>query len=107
MLNFGAITEHKIMPIRVTRDDGIIYVRYARRTGRQYSLHIVRIDNTGVEPTFEPFCHDFDNFTPTEVMSAAKMAGFEKLKRFSDINRSKKFTPDSRDLVLVGEKAKK
>lgn len=107
MLNFGAITENRIMPIRATRDDGIIYVRYARRVGRRYSLHINRIDNSGVEPTFEPFCHEFDNFSPAELMSAAKLAGFKKLKKFADINRTKKFTSTSRDLVMVGEKAAK
>jgi len=104
MLNFGAIPEDKLMPVRATRDEGIIYVRYARRIGRQFSLHVVRIDNTGIEPTFEPFCHDFDNFTATELTETAKKVGFTEITRFANTERMEKFTRNSRDLVLVARK---
>ena len=107
MLNFASLTENQVMPIKVTKCQGIIYTRYARRQGRQYSLHIVRIDNTGKEPTFEAFCHDFNNFTPTELACSVKEAGFTSLKRFADIQRKEKFEKIARDLVLVATKPKR
>lgn len=104
MLNYGSIPEGRIMPIRATEADGIIYLRYARRIGRRYSLHIVRVDNSKQPPTFEPFCHDFDNFSPTELVRTARQVGFERLGRFADIERKRKFDRSARDLVLVGRK---
>lgn len=104
MLNYGSIPEKRIMPIRATKANGIIYLRYARRIGRRYSLHIVRVDNTKETPTFEPFVHDFDNFTPAEIARTAKAVGFEGLKRFADIERKKQFDSTARNLVLVGRK---
>lgn len=106
MLNFASLTENKIMPIRATRSHGIIYVRYARRQGRRFSLHIVRIDNSGKEPAFEAFCHEFDNFTPAELARAVKKAGFTTIKRFADIERKQKFVKTARDLVMVARKPK-
>lgn len=104
MLNFTSVAENKIMPIRATKSAGIIYARYARRQGRRFSLHIVRIDNSGKEPAFEAFCHDFDNFTPAELARAVKAAGFSAIKRFADVARQHKFAGTARDLVLVARK---
>ena len=50
MLNFGAAPEGELMPIRATEHEGIVYLRYARREGRRFTLHVVRLDISPISP---------------------------------------------------------
>jgi SAM-dependent methyltransferase len=107
MLNYKAVTEDVLLPIKATRNGDIVYARYARRQGRRYSVHLVRID-LGKEPIgFEPFTTDFDNFSPVEVVRALRDAGFKDIKRYADLNLKRSFNASGRDLIIVGRRALK
>ena len=74
------------------------------RSKRLY-IYINRLD-LGVEPLqFEMFRHEFENFTPSEVVATLKKSNFKKIKKFSDLFFQKKFGKTSRDLVLTATKS--
>lgn len=104
MLNYKAVTEDVLLPIKATRNDNIVYVRYARRQGRRYSVHLVRLDLATDPIGFEPFCNDFDNFTYDEVTKAMKVAGFIGIKRYADLYLKTPFKKSGRDVVIVGRR---
>lgn len=106
MLNYSAIIENTPVPIKVTNNDGIVYARYARRQGRRYTLHLVRLDLNAEPIGFEPFCTDFDNFTPDEVHKAIEKAGFKEIKRSGNLLLTSRFSRKSRDLVITARRAK-
>ncbi|HUV30434.1 MAG TPA: class I SAM-dependent methyltransferase [Acidobacteriota bacterium] len=101
MLNYAALKEGEVMPVRATRSDGIIWVRYSIRRGRKLALHAVRLDIDESPPLLEPFYHELDNFTVERVTQAMRSAGFRQLHRYADLLLSKRFTKSARDLVIV------
>jgi ubiquinone/menaquinone biosynthesis C-methylase UbiE len=103
-LNFAAIREGELFPIKVTRNAGIVYTRYSRRIGKRLEVHVTRLDLNADPPGFEPFCHQFYNFTVDEIAKAAKRAGFVRPERFEDLYLSRRYGRKSRDLVLVVRK---
>lgn len=103
-LNYQAIKEGELFPIKATENDGIVYVRYARRRGRTQEIHVVRLDMNQTPPEFEPFCHEFDNFTAVEVIRAAESAGLGQIRKYANLYLSKRFGKTSRDLVLTARK---
>lgn len=104
MLNFGAIAEGKIMPVRATGKGSIVYQRFSERRGKRLYLYVTRLDAGAKPPKFEVFRHEMDNFTPSEVTSAVRRAGFKKIERFADLFLSKKFVRSSRDLVITARR---
>ena len=104
MLNYKAVTENVLLPIKATRNGDIVYVRYARRQGRRYSVHLVRLDLSTDPIGYEPFCTDFDNFTDDEVAKAIKGAGFIGIKGYADLYLKRPFKPSGRDLVVVAQR---
>ncbi len=105
MLNYLALREDVLMPVRTTVHKGLIYIRFTERKGRRYSLYIIRLDLGRKPVQMEPFRSDFDNFTVDEMVTALKMAGFGKIKKYGDLCLERRFTPSSRDLVLTAHKA--
>jgi len=103
-LNYEAIKEGDLFPIKATENDGIVYLRYARRRGRTQEINVVRLDMNQTPFKFEPFCHEFDNFTHAEVVSAAEKTGFVGIRNFGDLYLKKRFSRKGRDLVLTAQK---
>ncbi|MCP4685180.1 MAG: class I SAM-dependent methyltransferase [bacterium] len=103
-LNYEAIKEGEIFPIKATENKGIVYLRYARRRRRTQEIHVVRLDMNRKPFSFEPFCHEFDNFTVEEVSRAAETSGFTNLRKYGNLHLNKKFGKRSRDLVLTARK---
>lgn len=103
-LNYASLKDGDLFPIKATRNKGIGYLRYARRTGKQMEIHVVRLDLAGGGIKFEPFCHQFDNFSPAELSRATREAGFENLRRWSNLFVNEKFTSSCRDLVLTARR---
>ena len=101
MLNYLAVQDGTLMPIRATENEGIVYARYSQRRGKKLAIHLVRIDLNQSPPTNEPFVHEFDNFTPDEVIRASDRAGFKDIRRFADLYCKDRFKKDSRNLVLL------
>jgi len=105
MLNFGAIADGKIMPVRATRRGGIIYQRFSEHRAGHLYLYVSRLDTAAKPPKFEIFRHEMDNFSPLEVTGAMRRAGFKKLERWGDLLLSKRFTRSSRDLVITAPRS--
>ena len=101
-LNYTSITENSLLPIKVTNNEGILWARYARRQGKRYGVHVIRLDLNTDPPGFEPFCHEFDNFSPVEIGTAMERAGFRRISRYSSLYFDKRFSKASRDLVITG-----
>lgn len=101
ILNYSAIAEGELMPIRATENNGIVWLRYSRRQGRRLSINVVRLDTRQHPPIFEPFFHEFDNFDLAEIETALKRTGFADLKRYRDLYMQRPFIRKSRDLVVT------
>ncbi len=104
-LNYASIKEGEIFPIKATNNDGIIYTRYSRRVGKRLEIHVTRLDTNQDPMQFEPFCHEFDNFTADQVIKTATSAGFVRVSKFADLYLKRKYSKSCRDLVLVCSKS--
>lgn len=101
MLNYSAVKEGVPMPIKATENNGVIYARYSIRRGKTLSVHVVRVDLNQSPPTNEPFVHEFDNFTPKEMLSVIKTVGFTRPKSYKNLMLRDSFEKAARDLVIV------
>jgi ubiquinone/menaquinone biosynthesis C-methylase UbiE len=105
-LNYEAVREGEILPVRATQRGKVGYLRYARRRGSRQELTVVRLDFTTQPFTFEPFVHEFDNFTLTQLKAALVRAGFRPVSRYGDLLLWRPFKRSSRDIVLTAVKGK-
>ena len=101
MLNYEAIKEGQVMPIRVTENNGLYYMRYSVREGRSLIMNVIRLDTGTNPPEFEPFFARFDNFDPEVVVDTLARSGFRNIRRFADLRFQKRFSKSARDLVIV------
>ncbi len=101
LLNYAAIKEGELFPVKVTHNDGIVYERFSERRGKVLSIYLTRTDLKQSPPTLEPFRHDFDNFTVDEVLDRTKRAGFTDIKKFGDLKLTQRFSKQRRDLVIT------
>lgn len=104
MLNYLTLKDGAVQPIRATENDGIVYARYSQRRGKKLALHVVRVDLNANPPSTEPFVHEFDNYTPDEMLAAVKRAGFNHVRSFADLYLKKRFTKSSRNLVILAQR---
>jgi len=104
-LNYAAVREGVILPVRATQQGKVGYLRYARRRGARQELTVVRLDFSSDPFTFEPFVHEFDNFLPAQLAAALRKAGFHSIRRFGDLLMTGPFRKSSRDIVLVTVKS--
>lgn len=104
MLNYQAVREGELMPIRATVNNGIVYARYSQRRGSRLALHVIRIDLNTDPPLTEPFLHEFDNQTPDEMCALMHRAGFKKLSTYADLGFQLQFKRSSRNLVVFAQK---
>jgi len=100
-LNYEAVSESEILPVRATQQGKLGYLRYARRRGSRQELTVIRLDFSTHPFTFETFVHEFDNFTPTQLKAALGGTGFGKITRYGDLMLSQPFRKSSRDIVLT------
>ncbi|UCE25233.1 MAG: class I SAM-dependent methyltransferase [Candidatus Zixiibacteriota bacterium] len=104
MLNYTAIREGEVMPIKATKHGTLVYERFSERRGRKLYLYITRLDYGAKPPAFEIFKHEIDNFSPEQMSDSMKLAGFTGIKRYADLFLSRRFGKSSRDLVITGRK---
>ncbi|UCD64645.1 MAG: class I SAM-dependent methyltransferase [Candidatus Zixiibacteriota bacterium] len=105
LLNYSAIREGEVLPIRATEHKGIVYERFSERKGRRLFLYVTRLDTRAKPPGLEVFRHEFDNFSPAEVSRGLRRAGFGHLRRYGDLYLREKFAKLSRDLVITARRA--
>ncbi len=104
LLNFAAIKEGEIFPIRATRSGDILYHRFTERTGSVQQIHVIRTDLSQTPPSYEIFRHSYGNFTRPQLLAALKRTGFVKPIAFGKLDLSEKFRGSSRDLVLIANR---
>lgn len=104
MLNYASMKEDIIFPIKATGNNGIIYERFSERQKNKIFVYVTRFDMKQNTPKFEVFRHQFDNYTPDQVMKKIKLAGFKKTKKYGNLLLNKKFLKSSRDLVITAVK---
>jgi SAM-dependent methyltransferase len=105
-LNYEAVKEGEILPVRATQRGEIGYLRFARRRGSHQELTVIRLDLSTHPFTFETFVHEFDNFTPAQLKAALGRAGFRRIRLYGDLRFSHAFRKSSRDIVLTAVKDK-
>lgn len=101
MLNYAAVKEGVAMPIKATEHDGVVYARYSIRRGKTLSIHVVRLDLNQKPPLNEPFVHEFENFSPGEMLSVIKTVGLTKPKSYANLLFTERFKKSARDLVIT------
>jgi len=101
MLNYVAVTEDHLMPIKATQNGTVVYERFSERKGRSLFIYVSRADFGQTPPQFEIFRHKFDNFSPSQVERGIRQAGFGTIKTYADLYLKKRFGKTSRDLVIV------
>jgi ubiquinone/menaquinone biosynthesis C-methylase UbiE len=104
MLNFEALKPGQIMPVKATVNEGVVWTRYSVRRGKKLQLHIVRVDLKAQPPSTEAFIHEFDNFTPEQVMSALKKTGFTNQRTYGNLLLTKRFGKRARDFVVAAQR---
>ncbi len=92
MLNYAAIKEGEIMPVKATVNDGIVLERFSERQGKRIYVHVTRVDLKSVDCRLEVFRHEFDNFTPAQVTASLRKAGFGGIRRYGDLYLKEPFT---------------
>lgn len=103
-LNTRALKNGTIMPVKTTQHDGIIYSRFLERVGEQSVLYIMRTETRQASPQAELFRHVSTSFTREVLSSELKLTGFVGISAFADLMFEKRFTPQSRDIVLVARR---
>lgn len=101
MLNYVAVADGQIVPVRATEAGGVIYERFTERSGRRLRLYVTRLDTNTEPPKLEVFRHEFDNFTPAEIGRSLRKAGFRNLRRYGSLFLRDNFIRSSRDLVIA------
>lgn len=101
LLNYAAVKEGVAMPIKATENDGVIYARYSIRRGKTLSIHVVRVDLNQSPPLNEPFVHEFDNFSPEEMLSVIKTVGLVNPRSHGNLLFTERFRKSARDLVIT------
>jgi ubiquinone/menaquinone biosynthesis C-methylase UbiE len=104
MLNFAAIQEGQVFPIRATRNGDILYQRFSERVGSIQHIHVIRTDLSQQPPSYEIFRHSYGNFTRLQMVSALRRNGFEKIVSFGKLDLTEKFKASSRDLILISQR---
>ncbi|UCG62725.1 MAG: class I SAM-dependent methyltransferase [Candidatus Zixiibacteriota bacterium] len=104
MLNYSAVAEDEVMPVKATQSGSIIYERFTERRAKRLYLYITRLDLGKKTPQLEVFRHEMDNFSSVEIETSLRLAGFRNLKRYADLHFRKRFTANSHDLVLIAHK---
>lgn len=104
MLNYLAVEEGVLKPVRTTVKDGLVYVRLTERRGRKYSLYVIRLDMNKNPVLTEPFRSDFDSFMVDQMIKSLNKAGFVNIKKYASLFLDKKFTRTCRDLVVTASR---
>ncbi len=105
MLNYAAVAEGELLPIKTTRHGNVMYQRFTERRGRKLWLYVTRVDFDATPPLLEAFRHESDNYDVATVVDLLKRAGFGHIRRFGNLHLSKRFTRQSHDLVVVCDKS--
>lgn len=104
-LNYGAMKEGVLSPVRVTHRNKIVYQRFSERRGKSLAVYVIRLDMSKTPPVIEPFRHEFDNFSKTMLVAELKQAGYDRIAAFGDLFFDSRFTRESRDLVLLSRRS--
>jgi SAM-dependent methyltransferase len=104
MLNYAAVKEGVAMPIKATENDGIVYARYSIRRGKTLAIHVVRLDLNQSPPANEPFVHEFDNFSPDEMLSVVRTVGLVNSRSYGNLLMTERFRKSARDLVITASR---
>lgn len=104
MLNYASMKEGTIFPIKATENNGIVYERFSERQKNKLYVYVTRFDMKSKPQQYEIFRHQFDNFTPDQVVTIIKSSRFKNIKKYGNLLLTKKFTKSSRDLVITAVK---
>ena len=104
MLNYAAVKEDTLFPIKVTENNGIVYERFSERRGSRIYVYVIRLDLNQKPPGYEIFRHEFDNYDVDLMNRMISQAGFIGIRKFGDLYLKKRFGRSSRDLVIVGRR---
>lgn len=105
MLNYAAVKEGRLFPIRATENNGIVYQRFSERRGRRMFVYVTRLDLNEKPPRYEIFRHEFDNYDVDIMNGLYSQSGFIDVRKFSDLYLRKRFSRrTSRDLVIIGRR---
>lgn len=104
-LNYISIVDGELLPIRATQHKNLYYQRFSERKGKSLYVYVNRLDVSTDPLKSEMFRHEFENFTPPELVASLKKTNFKKINKHSDLFLKKKFVKSSRDLVLTAVKS--
>jgi SAM-dependent methyltransferase len=103
-LNFKVVKAGEIVPVKATVNNGIAYLRMMRRKGARLELTAIRLDLNQTPPGFEPFSHEFDNFTPDQLRAAASRARFRTIHAYADLKLTARYRKSGRDIVITARR---
>lgn len=103
MLNYAALKEGEIMPIKATENNGLIYERFSERRANRLSIYVTRLDLSKKPPKYEIFRHEFDNFSVDQVLAVMKRTPFKNIRQYGNLLLTDRFKKSSRDLVITAQ----
>lgn len=104
ILNYRAVREGEVFPVKATQQGRTGYLRFVRRTGRKIELTMVRLDLSKRPFGFEVFSHEVAGLLPSVLTDAVRAAGFRSLRKYGNLRLESPFRQDSRDLILLARK---
>jgi SAM-dependent methyltransferase len=91
MLNYAAVKEGALFPIRATENDGIVYQRFSERRGSRVCVYVTRLDLNRKLLDYEVFRHEFDNYDVDTINRLVTQTGFTEVRKFGDLYMKKRF----------------
>lgn len=104
MLNYLAVKEGVLRPIKASRHGDLVYERFNERRGRKVTMYVTRAD-FGTQPAgLEVFRTDMDSFDIDLMIDEVQHAQFKRPRRFGNLMMTKRFSKNSPDLVLLASR---
>ncbi len=104
MLNYLAVEEGVLRPIKVSRHGDLVYERFNERRGRKVTMYVTRADLSKAPAGLEAFRTDMDSFEIDVMLREIERAGFSQPRRFGNLMMTKRFSKGSPDLVLLARR---
>lgn len=101
MLNYLAVEEGVLRPIKASRHGDLVYERFNERAGRKVTMYVTRADFSRKPAGLDIFRTVMDSFDIDVMVDEIERAGFNRPKRFGNLLMTRRFSKGSPDLVLL------
>jgi len=104
LLNYHKILQNKERIVHITKQDHREYVRFYDFSSKKIQFNILQIDWETHPPSYSLQSTTLYPYTKSELKQALEIAGFNRIKYYSDLQLSKFTEKKSRNLIVIAQK---